>query len=225
MAGGFFMAFIISRRFAIAGIAGVIARPVWATPVTLTPEVWEGPFYPPHIPDDHDWDLVRSGSSPAAAQGLVMLIEGQLFATSGSSVRPLPNAQVEIWHADINGRYIHPGDVDGDRTRDPYFQGYGIVRADSEGRYRFRTIKPPAYPIPGTGGRRMRTPHIHVGVLVDGRKKYVTQMFFAGEPLNDSDVELGRYPDPGQRARLIVELQDGVVASEKRTRFDMFLPA
>ena len=62
-------------------------------------------------------------------------------------------AVVEIWQADHAGIYLHPreGRL---AQRDTGFQGYGRVRADAEGRYAFRTIRPGQYP--------GRTPHIHL---------------------------------------------------------------
>src|SRR5262249_24615536 len=66
---------------------------------------------------------------------------------------------------------------------DPNFQGYGVQITDAEGRYRFKTIKPGAYPV---SADRVRTPHIHFDVT--GQKdRLVTQMYFPNEPLNEKD--------------------------------------
>ena len=60
----------------------------------------------------------------------------------------------------------------------PDFQGYGTLRAGSDGQFRIKTIKPPPY----SG----RTPHIHF-IVAGGRTRLTTQMFFEGEALNDRD--------------------------------------
>ncbi|WGM32030.1 hypothetical protein [Brevundimonas sp. NIBR11] len=103
-------------------------------------------------------------------------------------------------------------------ARDEGFQGYGAVRTDAEGRYRFRTLKPPSYTIDaGPGGIITRTPHIHMAVTVDGVRRLTTQMFFSDEPLNAQDVELARIPEPDRRAALMTAPRDGVA------RFDMLV--
>jgi protocatechuate 3,4-dioxygenase beta subunit len=104
---------------------------------------------------------------------------GRVVAGSGE---PLPGVVVEIWQADAHGRYHHP--EDGRRgPRDPHFQGFGSQRTDAQGRYRFKTIKPGAYPAaPGW----IRPPHIHFQVT-GNTERLVTQMYFPGEPLNDRD--------------------------------------
>jgi protocatechuate 3,4-dioxygenase beta subunit len=92
----------------------------------------------------------------------------------GLDGRPLPDAVVEIWQCDSRCRYLHPGDRGG--PRNGAFQGYGRIRTGADGAYRFRTIRPIAYP--------GRTPHIHFAVAAPGRKALITQMYVAGEPLN-----------------------------------------
>ena len=65
------------------------------------------------------------------------------------------------------------------------FQGYASLATDRDGRFKFRTIKPGAYKIPGD----MRTPHIHFDI--HGRsERLVTQLYFPGEALNASDTIL-----------------------------------
>ena len=87
---------------------------------------------------------------------------------------------------------------EGDRPRDEDFQGYGVATTDAAGRYEFLTIKPIAYP--------GRTPHIHFAVAGRGFERFITQMYVAGEPRNDSDSVLMGVRDPSARARLIVAL-------------------
>jgi len=66
---------------------------------------------------------------------------------------------------------------------EPNFQGFAVVTTDREGRYRFKTIKPGAYPISPTA---QRPPHIHFDV--EGKaNRLMSQMFFPDEPLNEKD--------------------------------------
>ena len=94
----------------------------------------------------------------------------------------MSGARVEIWQANTHGRYSHQSDPN-PAPLDPNFEGFGVQTTDAEGRYRFKTIKPGAYPGTLAG---MRTPHIHF--QVSGKiDRVVTQVFFPGEPLNDTD--------------------------------------
>jgi protocatechuate 3,4-dioxygenase beta subunit len=166
-----------SRRTAAAALValpfcwtGARAQPAPAR--RATPRQTEGPFYPVSLPQDADADLLRNGSlqytqgQPAWVDGVVSDLEG----------RPLAGAQVEIWQCDQAGHYHHPGD--GGRA-DPKFQGFGRVTVGSDGRYRFRTIKP----VPYSG----RTPHIHVKVKLDRRELLTTQLYVEGDPNNERD--------------------------------------
>lgn len=76
-----------------------------------------------------------------------------------------------------------------------------MLRTNAAGEYRFKTIKPGAYP---TDSGDMRPPHIHFDV-VGKVNRIVTQMHFSGEPLNDEDVVLKGAG--ANRERLIVSLQ------------------
>lgn len=138
-----------------------------------------GPFYPRLKPLDPDADLTVVAGTSRRAQGQVIHLAGRVIDVSG---RPVDGATIEIWQANAFGRYGHP-DERSDAPLDPNFQGYGAQRTDSEGRFRFKTIRPASYP---AGGRWFRAPHIHVAVGGTINRK-VTQMFFEGEALNAQD--------------------------------------
>ena len=118
---------------------------------------------------------------------------------------PLSGAMVEIWHCNAAGKYIHPNDAN-DAPEDPNFYGAARLITDQDGKIDLRTIKPGAYPVPDTDGW-WRPPHIHFSVW--GRvwlSRLVTQMFFPGEPLNESDAILNAIRDPSARSRCIARL-------------------
>jgi protocatechuate 3,4-dioxygenase beta subunit len=166
-----------TRRTAAAALVALPfcwtgARAQQAAARRATPRQTEGPFYPVTLPQDADADLLRNGQvnythgQPAWVEGVVSDLEG----------KPVAGAQVEIWQCDHQGRYHHPGD--GGRA-DPDFQGFGRVTVGSDGRYRFRTIKP----VPYSG----RTPHIHVKVKLARRELLTTQLYVEGDPNNERD--------------------------------------
>ena len=173
----------------------------------LTPEQIMGPFYPIIRPLDHDMDLTVVKGKRGRAQGKLLHLTGRVLNSKGEPVR---GAKVELWQANTHGRYAHPTDIN-PAPLDPNFQGYGVQITDAEGRYRFKTIKPAAYPINPVNPSNVRPPHIHFDVL--GRKdRLVTQMYFPDEPLNEKDGifnELGSSKDAaiGKALPLTKELE------------------
>ena len=177
---------LITRRTAISTGAAVtlvgIAAPLRA--LTPTSSQTMGPFYPvDHLPDT-DADLTRIAGSSGIAKGTPINVIGRVRDMKGN---PVADAKLEIWQANAGGRYRHPGDAANPVPIDPNFQGYAVVRTDRSGNFKFRTIKPGAYKIPGG---QWRTPHIHLDV-VSRNERIVSQMYFPGEKLNDTDLVLG----------------------------------
>jgi protocatechuate 3,4-dioxygenase beta subunit len=177
---------------------GVLAAPAGAAIETckLTPRQTSGPFYPVHDQVDKDVDLTRLVGHDDTAAGEVIRVQGRVL---DESCKPLEGVLVDLWQADSNGRYGHPADPNPARP-DPNFQGWGQTVTDAQGRYSFKTIKPAAYPMEfladgkpdNTAG--YRTPHIHFRASRRGYVELATQMYFAGEKLNDVDIVLKRIP-------------------------------
>ena len=140
-----------------------------------TPAVALGPFYPDRLPSDQDADLTAVAGRSGRAAGQIMYLSGRVLDTRG---RPLPGVRLELWQANAHGRYIHSADGEASGPLDPSFQGYASLRADAEGRYLIKTVKPAPY----SG----RTPHLHFNAE-GGRVKLTTQMFFEGERTNERD--------------------------------------
>ena len=210
---------IVSRRFLLAGVAAgtglLAARGGHAATLATTPQQTEGPFYPTSYPADMDSDLVQVRGQAAQAMGTVLHLGGRVLDPSG---RALPGSLVEIWQSDTQGIYDHPRQVGRDK-RDPAFQGYGRMMTDGEGRYRFRTLKPVAYP--------GRTPHIHFKVATGSGSLLTSQLYIAGEPQNERDgvfrraaqsvqqrerIEMRLVPAPGVEAGALATEMDVVIA-------------
>jgi protocatechuate 3,4-dioxygenase beta subunit len=156
----------------------------------LTPEQVMGPFYPLVRPLDHDADLTIIKGKRGHAQGKVIHLTGRVLTSKGEPVR---GAKIELWQANSHGRYDHPSDTN-QAPLDPCFQGYGLQISDGAGRYRFKTVKPAAYP---TGPTTMRPPHIHFDIR-GKNDRLVTQMYFPDEPLNEKDsIFMGLGSDRG----------------------------
>ncbi len=179
------------RLIALGGAAAGLARA--AAAAVPTPPQTAGPFYPPPAdrPGDTDWDLVKVAGRVREAGGEVMHLSGRVRDRDG---RALPGVLVEIWQCDANGRYLHQGDRQ-QAPRDPHFQGYGAIRTDAEGRYRFRTIRPVPYP--------GRTPHIHARLVRPDGSELITQIYLAGHPRNQRDFLFRRLGKAAQAAASI----------------------
>jgi protocatechuate 3,4-dioxygenase, beta subunit len=185
----------ISRRqmlemaISIGGVAVLGSSAIAQTKRMITPEAIMGPFYPVLKPLDKNADLTMLDGHKTPAAGKVVHVAGRVVNENGD---PVKGAKIEIWQANTHGRYAHDSDPNTKAPLDPNFQGYAVLDTDNEGRYRFKTVKPGAYP---ASGDWMRPPHIHMDVM--GRTdRLVTQMYFPGEPLNDKDqlfLELGSY--------------------------------
>ena len=188
------------RKMLLGAAASAAIWPLGARAAALapTPAQTAGPFYPrdDEKPADRDGDLVRLRGRAGNAAGSILHVAGRVLRPDGS---PIVNARVEIWQANAKGVYNHPRD-----GHDPTFQGYGAVATDRDGRYAFRTIKPAAY---GSIFFR-RTPHIHFRIAATGLPPLVTQMYFAGDPLNRQDGILNAVEDTAARARLIVPFRE-----------------
>jgi protocatechuate 3,4-dioxygenase beta subunit len=205
------------RRRVLRGLtlgAAMLAVPgAFAQELVRTPRQTEGPFYPDHLPLDTDNDLLIISDATTPAVGEVTHLSGRILDARGEPIR---GARVEIWQVDNNGAYLHSGSANRTR-RDKNFQGFGRFETGSTGEYRFRTIKPVAYP--------GRTPHIHFALYVKGMEKFTTQCYVKGAAGNARDGVLNGIRDPKARDAVIVDFAPvpGSRIGELAARFDIVL--
>ncbi len=149
-----------------------------STPLPRTPPQILGPFYPFMHKPVETGDL----TGDAAAKGTILYLSGRVLADNGT---PVADAKVEIWQANAFGRYTHPNDQTS-AALDEKFSGFAVTRTDGQGNYKFKTIRPAAYPAaPG----RWRPAHIHFSVTAK-YEQLVTQMYFQGDQYNETDAWL-----------------------------------
>jgi protocatechuate 3,4-dioxygenase alpha subunit len=171
-----------------------------------------GPFFREALERPAWSDLTRDGAS-----GTAVRIEGVVRDGDGE---PVPDALLELWQADANGRYAHPDDA-GPGPSDRFFRGFGRACTDADGRYRFRTIVPGA--VAGAGGV-MQAPHANLTIFARGLlKRLVTRIYFADRVAeNARDPLLSSIADEDARATLIARRTDGPDGSAAY-RFDVVL--
>lgn len=165
----------------------------------LTPPQTPGPFYPGEGEFTAENDLTRVPGRGRPARGRIVYIKGKVL---DAACRPVENANVEIWQACESGKYNNRKDPN-PAPLDPDFKYWGETFTDGAGAYSFKTILPGAYP---AGNGWTRPPHIHFKVTRLGFRELVTQMYFKGEALNESDLILQDIPAV-ERDSVIVDFQ------------------
>ena len=179
----------------------------------------EGPVFGEDALGPGDDDLTRQHDGEPVGERIV--VHGRVV---DEQARPIPGALIEVWQANAAGRYRH--DVDRHPAPlDQNFSGAGRCLTDDEGRYRFGTIKPGAYPWKNHPNA-WRPAHIHLSLF--GRaftSRLVTQMYFPGDPLFPHDPIFNSVRDADARRRLICELDLDVTEPEWALgyRFDVVL--
>jgi protocatechuate 3,4-dioxygenase alpha subunit len=160
-----------------------------------TPGQTVGPFFGFALPFAGGEHLVPPGH-PDAVQ-----LTGRVLDGAGA---PVPDALLEIWQADTDGSIVHrPGSV----HRDGFtFTGWGRSATDSDGRYRFTTVRPASV----AGG----VPFIAMTVFARGLlDRLFTRVYLPGTA---DDALLAALPP--ERRRTLVAEPDG-----RRLRFDVRL--
>ncbi|MEY2891088.1 MAG: hypothetical protein RJA98_996 [Pseudomonadota bacterium] len=148
-----------------------------------TPRTIEGPLYVAGAPVAHGFVRLDDGSDK---NGHTLIMHGTVYGADG---KPVPNATVEVWHANTKGFYSH---FDPTGEQRPFNMRRTIV-TDAQGRYKFQSIVPVGYGCPPDGptqallnqlGRHGNRPaHIHLFVTADGHRKLTTQINIDGDPL------------------------------------------
>ena len=163
----------------------------------LTPSQTVGPFL--HIA--LAWD---DGAAVVAedAPGAVWL-RGRVYDGAGG---PLPDALIETWQADVDGRFDHPDDPRGAATAPAGFRGFGRCATGPDGEWAIRTVKPGI--VPTTGGES-QAPHVDVAVFARGLlDRVITRLYFSDETdANDTDPVLCTVPEH-RRGTLVAQRTD-----------------
>lgn len=167
------------------GIAPQVST--WDDPVGPTPSQTVGPFYEIGL----SWmgpeaaDLVKP-STPGATT-----LTGQVLDGAG---QPVPDAVVEIWQADGQGRV----------GASEQFSGWGRSLVDDSGTYRFTTVRPG----PLQDGK---APYIAVNLFARGTlQRLVTRIYMPGHPANEGDPLLSSL-DPDRRSTLVARSRGGAL--------------
>lgn len=148
-----------------------------------TPSQTVGPFFSIGLERLNRRDLAEGST------GKRISIQGRVLDGDG---QPVPDAILEIWQADADGRYHHP-EHSAAPTDTKSFFGFGRIPMDDHGRFSFTIIKPG--PVHGPDGKP-QAPHLQISIFMRGLlKQLVTRLYFPEEPLNASDPVLQIVPE------------------------------
>jgi protocatechuate 3,4-dioxygenase beta subunit len=120
-----------------------------------------------------------------------------LSVADATSCTAIPDASVEIWHADAGGNYSGFN-----ATADNTTFLRGVQIADADGNVTFDTLYP--------GWYEGRATHIHLMVLVGGNVVHTGQLFF-DEQINDAVY--ARSPYSEHTGTRMLNDQDGIYAN------------
>src|SRR3954462_4605260 len=168
-----------------------------------TPSQTVGPFFALGL--GPGWTDLTEG----AGGGDRIVIEGQIIDGDG---RPVPDALLEIWQADPQGRYPDPADP----PHPPRFRGFGRARTDPGGAHPFPPVQPG--PVEGPGGA-LQAPHLNLILFARGLLRHLTtRIYFADDPSNDADPILAAVSDPAARRTLLPTRRAGPAADPSQRR-------
>jgi len=170
-------------------------QPLILLPNTLSERT--GPVFGQSTVAPTDSDLTAQHAGAPLGERIV--VSGRVLDEGG---RPVRGALIEVWQANAAGRYLHKNDQH-DAPLDANFSGCGRTLTDADGRYKFLSIKPGAYPWKNHHNA-WRPAHIHFSIFGDGLlSRLVTQMYFPGDPLLPFDPIYNCIADERAKQRLI----------------------
>jgi len=148
------------------------------------------------------WDIAIVAEGE---EGEPMTVSGAVYGADGET--PVAGATVYVYQTDITGEY---GRDEQDRPR-----LRGTMTTDKQGRYRFRTIKPAAYP--GSGPPA----HIHFEITAPGERKRYFDLWFEGDP-RISERLAARHAGKGRFSQIqaLTRDEDGALRCTRDFRLD-----
>lgn len=160
-----------------------------------------GPVFGARPVRPSDADLTQQHDERPIGQRIVL--HGRVLDSDG---RGVPNALLEIWQANAAGYYVDVADPKF-MPRDPNFTGAGRCLTESDGSYRFVTVRPAAYA--QDVGSIFRPSHIHFSIFGTNLvSRIITQCYFEGDPLILRDPIVQAVGDQRGIDRMIAKFQD-----------------
>ena len=180
-----------------------------------------GPVFGHDVIGELDNDLLSNFAKDGAPVGERIIVHGRVLDEAG---RGVPGALVEFWQANAAGRYRHKKETYL-APLDPNFGGCGRTITGEDGSYRFRTVRPGAYPWPN-GVNDWRPAHIHFSIFGHGfAQRLITQMYFEGDPMIWICPIVTTIPDKKAIKQLIapLDMANTIPMDARAYKFDIVL--
>ena len=180
-----------------------------------------GPVFGHDMIGDLDNDLLSNFAKDGSPVGERIIVHGRVLDENG---RGIPGALVEFWQANAAGRYRHKKETYL-APLDPNFGGCGRTITGEDGGYRFRTVRPGAYPWPN-GVNDWRPAHIHFSLFGHGfAQRLITQMYFEGDPMIWNCPIVTTIPDKRAIEQLIapLDMANTIPMDARAYKFDIVL--
>jgi protocatechuate 3,4-dioxygenase, alpha subunit len=172
-------------------------------PDGITPSQTVGPFFKYGMTPtgEYAWnDAFTNSTLTSDVTGDRVRIEGRVLDGDGATV---PDAMLEIWQADAQGRYADPQDKRA--LPNASFRGFARCGTDKDGNYCFDTIKPGVVPDPDG---KPQAPHIVLAVFARGMLRHLyTRIYFSDEAGNAADPVLALVP--AERRATLIAVREG----------------
>lgn len=166
----------------------------------ITPSQTVGPFFAYGLTPNgqYTWnDAFTNNLLTSDVSGDKIRVEGAVYDGDGAIV---PDAMLEIWQPDAQGRFADP--QDSRALPNASFRGFGRCGTHVTGGYSFDTIKPG--PVPGADGKP-QAPHIVLAIFGRGMTMQVyTRIYFDDEPATATDEVMNIVP-ADRRASLVAK--------------------
>jgi protocatechuate 3,4-dioxygenase beta subunit len=172
----------------LLGVTALIEEINTRRPKGATPNTVRGPFYRADAPR-----LALDSTISLDGVGPVVAVTGHVQDLDG---KPVPGATIETWQANNDGFYENQ-----QPDQQPEFNLRGVFTADAEGCFRYRTVRPGGYAVPGDGpvgqmlgglGFPLRRPaHLHFIIKADGFETISTHVYDGSDPHLGQDALFG----------------------------------
>lgn len=157
-------------------------RPAGCTEATVF-----GPF---HVDGAPHYELGADIAN--GARGVPCLVRGTVRGIDGE---PVAHARLDVWQSDADGLYdVQHAGLD-------HAQARGVLEADEQGCYHFRSVLAVPYAIPhdgpvgdlleATSRHPWRPAHLHFMIEAPGFETLITHVFRSDDPYLDSDAVFG----------------------------------
>jgi len=147
--------------------------------------------------------------------GPKMEISGTIYQQDGKT--PASDVILYVYHTDQHGHYPTKGDETGWSKRHGYIRGW--IKTDANGKYKFYTLKPGAYP----GGKNPA--HIHATLKEPTINEYwIDEYLFDDDPILTKEERAAQKKRGGAGVLKLTKRADGILVAQRDIILGLNIP-